>query len=669
VIKKYLDCFRQQFSDLPLFALLSLCCVAAGIALAKWLAIVHAFEGSGLGERLAAFPVALSLDLCILAGAAIPVLLLRRVTISSTAARRVLIAGIYLLLVLWLLLTFISLEIYKSLGSPLKYHILVVSPKLAKYLLQPGLTGKSASDFIGFAFVVCAIAIPPLFFERLRSVLVLNERWRASAWALVLILLGAGGALALLPARGFREMALRNMTVLQIFIPDDPSLRNQIAPPSPAEIATLKELCTPAVHEDAARRFSSLPRKKYNIIVWAWESVGERYLKSHHPLGQAQTPNLDRIAAAGAVRFSKCYVESPLSIQSGWSLLTGCSPPARPIVFLKGERYPEQHGYLPKVLKEAGYRSVQLNGADTNIWNMVKLLKVAGYDLFEDCNQLPKGDRAARYGWGAEDEILTKRFWEWVDAGPKEQPFFAVLWNVETHHPYVFKNMPASLASATQLMQYNKAIEHTDAVIGQLYDELVRRKLDENTILVIAGDHGEGLGRPPRPFDRAHSMLVYEDDIHVPMLFCHPALKKDGGVVDHLCLFTDLNPTLLDLVSCNVPAGIEGRSLARPYESRPLFSRSITWWPLSVRAGRYKVILNSPEALPELYDIEADPTESEDIAGRQIDIANALTASMLRMSAERMKKDFTFEYGFSFIPSQQSGNAPTAVDILKPAQK
>jgi arylsulfatase A-like enzyme len=161
-------------------------------------------------------------------------------------------------------------------------------------------------------------------------------------------------------------------------------------------------------------------------------------------------------------------------------------------------------------------------------------------------------------------------------------------------------------------------------------------------LIVVVGDHGQGLGRGGRPYDRYESLLVSEDATHVPLVFLHGDLPEGTTVVDTPASLADIYPTLLELTGVAVPDGIDGSSLAGDYQPRVTVSRAITWWPIAARAGRYKLVIDDPDDPPELYDVVSDPWETRDVSGRNEDVTRALWAHLESTTARLRTDDPSF---------------------------
>ena len=140
----------------------------------------------------------------------------------------------------------------------------------------------------------------------------------------------------------------------------------------------------------------------------------------------------------------------------------------------------------------------------------------------------------------------------------------------------------------------------------------------ENAIVIVVGDHGEGLGEH---HEDTHGIFLYDSTTHVPLLVKLPGRSNSGKVVEAQVRTTDILPTVLDLLKIPPPgpasASLDGESL-KPYfagsetASRAAFGETdyplrFGWAPLrSVRAEGFKLI-EAPR--PELYDLHADPGE------------------------------------------------------------
>src|SRR5262249_37231051 len=105
---------------------------------------------------------------------------------------------------------------------------------------------------------------------------------------------------------------------------------------------------------------------------------------------------------------------------------------------------------------------------------------------------------------------------------------------------------------------YDAEIRHVDDGIAELLDALDATGLAENTLVVLTGDHGESLYQHDIYFDH-HGL--YEDTIHVPLLFRLPGKIAPETVVAPMPQHLDLAPRLLSAAGASVPASMEGKDL------------------------------------------------------------------------------------------------------------
>jgi arylsulfatase A-like enzyme len=616
-------------------------CTAVAVVLAKVAALLYTFQEAPVMTTLRRVPSVVAYDLLLLGLAGLLILPALRIPGPRGPWRLASAAILYGSFSAWTMFSFANTAFFMTLGSSLDHDLLRLAPDLARYFLN-----SITAETVGVMVTAGLLAVAPLL---LTPSLCLAGRGLLGSraprailwWAAAGALLAGGLVCAQTPPHDRQEKALRNMTIAYALLPASVQVRLDTQPPSAREGAVVRELNGP-IHVGGQAAFGPLARRRYNVLLVVWESVGERYLRDHHPLGVAPTPVLRSLEAQGSVRFSRTYAECPLSVQSIWALLTGLHPPGKPQIFLAPEMMPPHGPLLAEVLKAEGYRTAMLIGSYTRCWRADRVVRLGGFDAFEDIESMANRDRFAKQDWSIDGRALNDRLWGWLDEGGSARPFFAVVWNVETHYPYRWPSMSQAERDAETKHRYTLSIEHADRLLGEIEAGLRSRGLREDTLLVVLGDHGEGTGRAPHPDQRLHGVKVYEDSLHVPLVFLNPSLER-ATTVDTPSTLIDLYPTLLDLVGVAMPPGLKGVSLAGPVPPRSLMARGIQWWPVALRAGRYKLIQAGPDETEALYDLEADPTESNDLAEANPEIVAALRAHILYETAQRRRFDASMD--------------------------
>jgi arylsulfatase A-like enzyme len=262
------------------------------------------------------------------------------------------------------------------------------------------------------------------------------------------------------------------------------------------------------------------------------------------------------------------------------------------------------------------------------------------------------------------------RLLDWLEARESERPLFLWVHYFDPHWPYSPPAPYDALYLAGQqglereIALYDAEIRYTDDQLRRLVEALdVALGGAERTLLWVTADHGEGLMDHGWP---EHGPLLYEEDLRVPHVVRSPGRVAAGGVVRAPTTSADLVPTVLELLG--VPTAeltLQGQSLAgaltagsalsperpihfkrRHYESGTVSQRPYTnargrvritlaGDKIGVRAGRWKWIEAPDEGTSELYDLEADPEERNNVAEEQPDVAASLSELVATWHAEQ----------------------------------
>lgn len=176
--------------------------------------------------------------------------------------------------------------------------------------------------------------------------------------------------------------------------------------------------------------------------------------------------------------------------------------------------------------------------------------------------------------------------------------------------------------------EYYALIEHLDYQLGRLIDYLEETNQRENTIIMFMSDHGECLGDHGLYWKGG---LFYECNVHVPLVISCPGYIQEGLRVPALVELADVAPTILELTGLPVPQYIQTKSFAgiltgksdpnhhkdavySEYYCSALASNQV--YATMYFDGRYKMIVHHDDPVSELYDLQNDPNEFDNLWGK-----------------------------------------------------
>jgi arylsulfatase A-like enzyme len=380
-----------------------------------------------------------------------------------------------------------------------------------------------------------------------------------------------------------------------------------------------------------------------NVLVVVMESTGARYLGLYGSRYRT-TPHLEA-EAAHAVVYDRFYANVGFTANA----LAAMSLSVHPYMTWREytQEYPEYPGRTAAdVLQGRGYRTAFLTSAFVDYANVDGFLQGRGYDVVEGWKELGRGD--ATNSWGGSDAVLVDRTLAWIDED-RARPFYATVWTQQTHHPYdpvpgqpetdFFAEGPPP-PDDYDLGRYLNAIADVDRQLGRLFEGLRARGLDDETLVVVTGDHGEAFGDPHPTW--GHGFRLYDEGVRVPLMIWSPTLFPHGRREATLGGHVDLNPTVLDVLGYEAPGAWEGRSLFAPDRPpRAYFYAANDHYLMGVREDDLKYVYNASSGRGQLFDLASDPDETRDVAAAHPEVCRRLRerlAAWRKHAAERLSE-------------------------------
>ncbi|MCD4850102.1 arylsulfatase [Arthrobacter sp. AK01] len=169
---------------------------------------------------------------------------------------------------------------------------------------------------------------------------------------------------------------------------------------------------------------------------------------------------------------------------------------------------------------------------------------------------------------------------------------------------------------------YYGLMAQIDLQINRIKESLADFGLADNTVIAFTSDHGEMMG-DHHMFRKA---VPYEGSARVPFIIANAPAAKDsahGSVVDHVVELRDIMPTLLDLAGLPIPDSVDGKTLAPLVRGqsteavREVLHGEHVYWGQNLHwltDGHHKYIWGSGKGTEELFNLDADPKECNNLA-------------------------------------------------------
>ena len=289
-------------------------------------------------------------------------------------------------------------------------------------------------------------------------------------------------------------------------------------------------------------------------------------------------------------------------------------------------------------------------------------------DLTDNCDEVPYGE-----GTYSQDLIHGKALEFLEEAVKDDKPFFMWYPTIIPHAELIvpedsiiqkyrgmypekpFKGtdqgMPGVRHGGYVSQEYPHAtfaamVARLDVYVGQIVDKLKELGVYDNTIIIFSSDNGPHMegGADPDFFNsngpwRGYKRDVYEGGIRVPMIVAWPNHIKPGTETDFMCSFWDLMPTLRELTGMGETKDLDGVSLLPLWEGRKgqkehdylYFEFQEMGGRQAVREGAWKLVhmaVRSQNPYYELYNLDTDPGETEDVAELYPEVVERLQGIM-----------------------------------------
>jgi arylsulfatase A-like enzyme/cytochrome c-type biogenesis protein CcmH/NrfG len=364
--------------------------------------------------------------------------------------------------------------------------------------------------------------------------------------------------------------------------------------------------CLLAASAEAAREPHEGKISRPNVFLITIDTIRADHV---HCYGyeKIRTPALDSLARQG-IRFTQAFTPSPITNSSHTSILTGLLPSSHGVSDF-GVPLAFSHPTLAELLAKRGYHTAAFIGAVILDSKRLAPGLDRGFEFYdnfpEHTTTKSRWGRLERRGMQVEQHAES-----WLSAHSAGSHFVWVHF-YDPHDPY---EPPSPYSTIYRDRLYDGEIAYADSALAHFLDYLKKQGWYDGALIVVVGDHGEGLGEHQ---EDTHGIFLYDSTTHVPLLMKLPENQEAGKVVEAQVRTTDIMPTILQLLGSPIPEKLDGASLSSFFTGSEETGRTVFgqtdyplrfgWAPLrSVRKEGFKFI-EAPN--PELYDLRADAGE------------------------------------------------------------
>ena len=371
----------------------------------------------------------------------------------------------------------------------------------------------------------------------------------------------------------------------------------------------------------------------YNVLLISLDTVRADRFGCYGYEG-AETPAIDKLAAKG-VLFEQAFTAVPITLPSHATILTGVYPPEHGVRDNGSKTLNKDLATLAEVFKDHDYTTAAFVGAS--------VLDAAfgldrGFDAYDD--DMTSGGDVPGDPQRPADEVVDAAL-RWL--GEKEgDPFFCWVHFYDAHTPY---SPPAPYSTRFAHDQYDGEIAFVDSQVARLVDWLDSSGAGSQTLVVIVGDHGEGLGDHGEP---DHCMFVYDTTMRVPMVFSLPGVIRGGTRIAASVGVIDIYPTLIDFLGLDERTASSGRSLAAAFSAGEIDSaaqygesqypfNSYGWSPQRCLITEEWKYIRAPT--PELYNRISDSDELVNLAPAKKDLIKEFDRKLAAIEGAMIRSD------------------------------
>lgn len=362
--------------------------------------------------------------------------------------------------------------------------------------------------------------------------------------------------------------------------------------------------------------------KGKNLIMVQVEALQE-FVINRKVNGREITPNMNKLLKENTY-FNNLYYQVRGGNTSDAEFLSNVSlyPLKEGAVYF---RYPNRtYDSLPKILKQQGYTSYVSHANNASFWNRSTMYNSLGFDKFFSAPDYKMDELIGYAGYSLSDESFFRQTLDKIDTS---KPFYSFMISISSHHPYGFfenyqyKDFNVGDMEKTYLGRYLKSVNYVDSCIGKLVEDLKKRGLYDNTLLMIYGDH---YAIPKTESTQMMNFLGLENNeyewtklLKVPFII-HCSGLPQGQTIETVSGEIDIMPTIANLMGFEAPHAM-GNDLFNTKEGFAIIKNNTLVTDKfiylidegNVYDARKNVVLNKNDYLAEIEKHKDDTTVAD----------------------------------------------------------
>lgn len=362
-------------------------------------------------------------------------------------------------------------------------------------------------------------------------------------------------------------------------------------------------------------------QQKPYVFLIIMESLNASVIGKTDANGLAYTPYLNYLQSQG-IYVEHFYGNSVLTPKGHFAILCSIIPSISGKVFTKYDQLEVES--IATVLQKAGYTTTFFSAhRNLDFDNTYGFLSKHGFQTLTTAEPyLTDEDKKNASLWGVEDSVFFKRFFVYFDQLQKTSPHFITITTIANHFPFeIAKNRPSPFtfeanksALAWIRQNYLNSIHLSDQGIQVFFEELKKRGLAHNSIVIITGDHAFPLGE----HGNYHLEAGYhEESFRTPLFLVWDGTIKPEMIATPAYSQMDIAPTLVDLLNIKIATNnFQGQSLFNRERQEPIY--------LIQPYGKHISIINYPlkyrfydkTQQEYVYDLSQDPMEMHNIISK-----------------------------------------------------